>query len=136
MTVDALNIAKRGFSRNPQKPLENDIQRQIVAFLDAVLLKSHRVFACPNAARRTKGGHAANAVPGLRPGVPDLLIAGPEGITYYIEVKRPGGRLSPAQEDWTSWLWSNNCPCAVVYGLEDVRSALAAWSIPTREARR
>lgn len=45
-------------------------------------------FAVPNAARRTAGGRAGNAVPGLRRGVFDLCIHGPWQRVFYMEVKK------------------------------------------------
>jgi hypothetical protein len=135
-TIRARNSRKAKILRIFPPQSENQIQQGIVDWLNAVLLPTHRVFAVPNASRRTAGGKSANAVPGLRKGVLDLMILGPDGRAFSIEVKRPGGELSSEQEEWIGWLWSKNCPAAVVTTIEEVRNALIAWHIPTREARR
>ena len=75
-----------------------------------------------------------NAANGVLPGVPDII-----GLTFtgpfFMEVKAPGGVLSPAQRDFRDRLavlgyerW------AVVRGVDDAKGALASWGIPTREA--
>jgi len=113
---------------------ENDIQRAIVEYLEAVLCPSYRAFAIPNASRRTKGGKAANAVPGLRPGVPDLGIAG-EGRIFFLEVKRDQkASLSDAQHEWANWCLLGRTPWARVESIDHVRAALHHWGIETREA--
>lgn len=113
---------------------EAAIQLSIVKYLDAVLPRSHRVFAVPNAATRTVGGRPANAVAGLRRGVPDLVIVG-SARAYFLEVKTLKGRLSDHQKEWADWcLVSGLMPWACVHSLDEVRVCLAHWNIPTREA--
>jgi hypothetical protein len=112
---------------------ENDIQRAIVEYLNAVLFPTHRVFAIPNAARRGKGGHATNGVPGLRAGVPDLQIVG-RGRVYFIEVKRDANaRLSPAQDEFAEWCVCTGVPWVRAESVDHVRQALIQWGIITRE---
>lgn len=33
-------------------------------------------------------------------GVPDLLVLSPRGQVYLLEVKRPGEKLTPTEEEW------------------------------------
>ena len=113
---------------------EAQIQRNIVDYLHAVLPKDSRVVAIPNAARRTRTGGAANAVAGLSPGLFDLMIIEAGGGVYFIEVKTDKGKFSPAQEGWKEWFVLNHVPHCVARGVDDVRIALAAWRIETREA--
>jgi hypothetical protein len=114
---------------------ESAIQGAIVDYLDAVLTTSHRVFAIPNASRRTKSGRASNGVPGLRKGVPDLEIVGGR-FAYFIEVKTARGTLSDEQEEWLAWCTVNGTPWCIARSVDDVRIALGHWGIPTREAKR
>lgn len=115
--------------------LEGVIQRGIVQYLNTVLTKTHRIFAIPNASRRTHGGHAGNAVPGLRKGVPDLMIVG-QGRAYFIEVKTPSGKLSPEQSEWADWcVVSGGAGWCCARSIDDVRRALSHWGIPTNEAK-
>lgn len=113
---------------------EDATQKAIVDFLRAVLPKTHRAFAIPNGARRTASGRAANAVPGLTPGVDDLAIVGC-GRIWFVEVKSKRGRVSEAQEAWHAWCAANGTPYCVARSVDDVRVALAHWGIPSREAR-
>lgn len=112
---------------------ENDIQRQIVDWIRAVA-PSVTAVAVPNGARRTAGGRAANAVPGLTPGVPDLVVIRPKGEVLWIEVKSPIGKVSDAQFAFHSKLLGLGHTCAVVRSIEDVRLAFQAVGIPIREA--
>lgn len=114
---------------------EDCIQRAIVGYLNCVLPDGYRVAAIPNAARRTANGWASNGVPGLRKGVPDLFVVG-QGQIYFIEVKAPKGRLSPEQDEWRMWCSNTGAtPWALVRSVDDVRTALTVWNIPTRKHR-
>ena len=111
---------------------EADIQRAIVEYCNAVLLPSHRIFAVPNASRRTLGGRASNAVAGLLPGVPDLMIVG-AGKAWFIEVKGPKGVLSDAQSDFGIWcITKGGMPWVCARSVDDVFEFLLHCGIPTR----
>lgn len=114
---------------------EDCIQRAIVGYLNTVLTDAHRIFAVPNAARRTVGGRAANAVAGLRSGVPDLILVG-QGRCCFLEVKAAKGRLSESQNEWAMWCSNAGAtPWALVRSVDDVRTCLTVWNIPTRQHR-
>lgn len=114
---------------------ESAIQRDIVAYLRAVLMPTHRVLAIPNGARRTENGYATNAVAGLTPGASDLLIAG-KGHCYFMEIKRARGRLSQDQQCFREWCITSNTPFAVCRSVDDARVALEHWGLETREVTR
>jgi len=117
----------------PTPITEAALQRAIVQYLDAVLLPSYRAFAIPNAAPRTRTGHASNAVAGLRKGVPDLAIVGGSKV-YFIEVKTPRGVLSDEQSEFGVWCVTKAfVGWACCRSLDDVKTALAHWNIETRE---
>lgn len=113
---------------------ESQIQCAIVSFLRAVLPKTHRCMAIPNGSRRTAGGRAANAVPGLTPGVLDLMIVS-AGRLWFIEVKGPKGTISGAQEEFTSWCAATGTPYCIARSVDDVKIALNQWNIKTRESQ-
>ena len=113
---------------------EDKLQASIVDYLRLVLPR-HVVFAIPNAARRTKYGRAANAVPGLKPGVPDLCILGWGGQSYLIEVKTKKGVLSKDQIDVMDELDRLEAPYGIARSIEDARVLLEGWRIKTREAQ-
>jgi len=113
---------------------EDRVQREVIAFLAAVLPHAV-VFAVPNGARRGKGGKAANAVPGLLPGAPDLAVCLPHGRVLWVECKAPEGVVSDAQDTLWLRLRALGHDYCVVRSQGDVRAELAALSIVTREAK-
>jgi hypothetical protein len=113
------------------KVREDAIQKSIVDYLGAVLPHAF-VFAVPNAAVRRNGGRAGNAVPGLRPGVPDLCFVW-RRRAYFLEVKRPREPLSLVQRDCRVELQRHDIPVWTVHSIEDTRTALKYWRVRTRE---
>jgi hypothetical protein len=114
---------------------ENAVQRAAIDFLEAVVLPRPLVFAIPNAAKRQKNGKAGNAVPGLKPGMPDLGMLYRQRI-YFLEAKadRPHARLSDAQRAMILELGERGHGVCVFKTIEDIRDALRLWGIRTREA--
>jgi hypothetical protein len=110
------------------------LQKQVVDYLRAVLPHSI-VAAIPNASRRTTGGRAGNAVYGLTIGIPDLMVILPKGRIVFFELKSEKGRVSDAQLNIHLKLQALNHECAVCRNLDDIKLALAAWNIETREAK-
>jgi len=117
-----------------RKRPENDIQRAIVKYIQAVLPHG-LVMAIPNASRRTVGGRPMNAAPGLLPGAPDLIVALPKGKVLWLEVKAPKGRPSSNQITVHGKLNSLHHTCAVVRSIDDVQQAFDYLGIETREIR-
>lgn len=115
-----------------RKQIESGIQRDIVRYIKTVIPNSV-VIAIPNGARRTANGYAANAVAGLLPGAPDLVIALPEGKVLWMEVKAPKGRVSDNQILVHGLLNAAGHSCVVVRSIDDVRHAFAFLKIKTRE---
>jgi hypothetical protein len=113
--------------------VENNIQRAIVGYVRSVAPEC-LIFAIPNAARRTAAGFAANGVPGLLPGIPDLCVLVPGGKAHFCEVKTSRTDLSDKQEAIRSRFISMDVPFAVVRSIEDMRAALAHWQIATKES--
>jgi hypothetical protein len=111
---------------------EDGIQKTIVAWLEAVV-PGVFVFAIPNAARRGPGQRAGNAVPGLKKGMPDLCFLHDERA-YFVEVKTGSSRRpSEVQVDCHLELIERGYDVTVATSIEDMREALAAWGIHTRE---
>ena len=122
-----------GGARMKSQQTENSIQRGIVTFL-RLTLKDAKVFAIPNRAPRTASGLAFNGCPGLLPGVPDLEIVAPGGRCYFLEVKTSKGKTSSNQDAFLTWCALKAVPYAVVRNIDEVRVALRAWNLETREA--
>lgn len=113
--------------------LEDPIQASIVAYLRTVLPHC-QVFAVPNGGFRTKREAARLKWTGAKAGVPDLQIIAPSGRVYFIECKAPKGVLSDEQKSFRDWCIMSSTPFAVCRSIDEVKVALKAWHLETREA--
>ena len=109
---------------------EEKIQAKIIAEL-------HRRYEClvvhvPNGGYRSKTEAVRLKETGVTAGHPDLIVYRPGGGVYLIEVKAPGGTISPAQKAFGSRLrrWSFNV--AVVFSVEEALKAAEIWCLPPR----
>jgi VRR-NUC domain len=127
-------VIKRVKERIRLRESETELQGVLVVYLNTVL-RDRLVFAVPNAARRTKGGRAANAIPGLFPGFPDLGVCLLHGRVLWLEAKTEDGELSEQQEKTHRLLRDLGHVVEVVRSVEDTRRALRTHKVPTREAR-
>ena len=66
--------------------------------------------------------------------MPDLGIVMPGGQIRFIEMKKENGRLSDAQRAVHAALTALGTPPVIARSIDDVRAALSAWGIATREA--
>ena len=121
-----------------RRDVEGPIHRAVLSWLRVVLPPPVIIHHSPNESRRPGCAgdveRAMNAANGAVAGFPDIM-----GITFtgpfFMEVKAPGGVLSPAQKAFRDRLAVLGCDrWAVVRGIDDARDALARWGIPTREA--
>ena len=111
---------------------EDRIQISILEYLEAVA--PHVLFfAVPNEGRRSWTAAARHKLLGMVAGVPDLVLVH-DGHALFFEVKAPDGRLRPAQKLFLETAAKAGAKTAVVRSIDDVRAALKAWGIPTREA--
>lgn len=105
---------------------ESAIQAQIVDLIRRAIPDAIVYAQTQTPQSRTVSGYVA--------GVPDLCIIMPGGKAHYIEVKAAGGRLGPDQSSFINRLFLNSVPVAVVYSLEEAKTALSAWGlIATKE---
>lgn len=82
------------------------------------------LFAVPNGGGRSKVEAAILKAEGVRPGVPDLMLALPTGHYHglFLEMKRQnGGRVSPEQKAWIERLESVCYKAAVCRGFNEAR---------------
>jgi hypothetical protein len=56
---------------------------------------------------------------GIRPGIPDLLLIGPDGTHYWLEIKIKGGRLSDDQKAFLAALDDRRVWREVAYGYKE-----------------
>lgn len=114
---------------------EADLHRQIVQYLRLVLPGAVVHHAANEVRRGGRRGHinrAVNAGLGVVAGYPDLAVHA-AGLTGFLEIKTGAGRLSPPQVALHARLEALGYPVAVVRSIDDVRAALAAWGLETRE---
>ena len=79
------------------------------------------LFAVPNAARRSARNGAYMKDEGMLPGVADLILL--KSNRFYgglcIEMKKPGGRQSPAQKEWQKDAEANGAKYVVCKSLDE-----------------
>lgn len=94
---------------------ESEIQKKII---DYMRLKGYFVW------KNALGGMMVGGkymVKNPNAGMPDLCAV-KDGITHYIEVKTPKGRLSEAQKKWHATAYRYGVIVHVVRSIDDVRS--------------
>ena len=92
-------------------------------------------FHVPNGGLRTKAEAARMKWVGVLAGVPDIVVLGLDGRCWLIEVKGPGGSLSPEQCVIRDRCVAMRIPFVVAKSIDDVRLAFGLWGIETREAK-
>lgn len=108
----------------------------ILAYLRTALLGNPVIHHSPNELG-IKGKEAARQVAkhkhlGMEPGFPDLVAFTFHGPLFF-EVKAAANKPTAPQEACHADLRRMNYRVAVVRSIDDVRAALAAWGIPTRD---
>jgi hypothetical protein len=114
---------------------EQAIQHAVVAHLKA--RSEPRVFfwSTPNEGRRGFANAAALKASGLTAGVPDLLIL-KGGMLHALELKAPGGRLTPSQRLVLAHMESCGAQTAVAHSLDEALVTLEFWGILKRDANK
>lgn len=88
--------------------LEREIEKYLVKSVQAV------------------GGKAYKFVSPSNRGVSDRVVCLPSGKTWFIELKRPGGKLSPLQQIFASDMRAMNQNYACLWSKEDVDKWICA----------
>jgi len=88
-----------------QSLTEHDHQKLVIAWArlhQKIWPELKMLFAIPNGGHRHKAVAAKMRAEGVSPGVPDLLLPVPRNsyAALWIELKRPGGKLSEYQKQW------------------------------------
>jgi hypothetical protein len=107
---------------------EEALQRAAVTYLRLLEKRGKLLFYHPpNGGRRSKSEGARFKAAGVKPGVSDLAFVLPGGQAAFIELKAPGGRLSPSQKDFIERVEGFGAWTAVCDSLEQVAGRLARW---------
>lgn len=112
---------------------EARIQAAIITYVRTVA-PDVLIFHVPNGGLRSKSEAARMKWQGVVPGIPDLVLIGPGGRAYFLEVKTQEGRLSKAQSMMFWRLRGLHAHCHIVRSIDDVQAVLHAWGIASRQA--
>ena len=112
---------------------ETKVQNAIVEYL-RLTAPQCITFHIPNGGSRSDLERMILSRMGVLPGIPDLQIIVPGGRAYFLEVKADNGKPSKAQRELFTRFMNMSQPYAVVKSIDDVRVALAAWKIETKDS--
>ena len=132
-------IAKM-FSRSSSEGGPED-QEQISLFtmIDLMTHRFPELRCChhvPNGGQRSAATAGRLKAEGVRPGVPDVHLPVPHGgyCGLWIEMKRAhGGRLSPEQVDWISYLTECGHTVIVAHGADDAMQKVKKWNADSQK---
>lgn len=114
---------------------EQAIQHAVVLHLKARAEPHVFFWSTPNEGRRGYVAAAALKASGLTAGVPDLLIL-KSGNLHALELKAPGGRLTPSQRLVMDRMEECGAQVAVAHSIDEALVTLEFWGILKRNANR
>lgn len=115
---------------------EHDEQSALMkwaAFQERVIPELRNLFALPNGGWRHPATAARLKAEGVKPGVPDLMLAWPcNGYSgLFVEMKRKvGSRLSPEQQEWRERLTLAGYRVEVCKGFDAAKDAIINYLKP------
>jgi VRR-NUC domain len=107
---------------------EAEIQRAVCTHLRCRRKPGVIYFAVPNGGKRWQTEAAILVGLGVRPGVSDLLLFHANKF-YALELKAPGKKASPAQEQFLTEVMEQGGYGAVCVGLDQAIDQLEAWRL-------
>lgn len=78
---------------------------------------------------RSKRTGAKLKAMGVVPGCPDLCFVLDDGMAAFLEIKTPGGRLSPAQKAFQSRCDKIGVPYVVCWSIDSALAVLKSWGV-------
>lgn len=113
----------------PRRDEEGQLQAAIVQHLRLLASPDCIYYAIPNGEHRSKRTGARLKAQGVLKGAPDLAFVLPNGQPAYIELKRPGGRLSPEQKAFMEKCQRLRINHAVIADIDSALAILRGWQI-------
>lgn len=110
---------------------EDALQIACARYLDTALTQGWRWWHTPNGGSRRKGEAGKLRAMGVKPGVPDIIVAGP-GRLIFIELKSATGRLSLEQREFKVWAEASGWAFYVCRNVDDVEIALDGAGVPLK----
>src|SRR5699024_8688971 len=110
-------------------PSEHQIQCALIQWFDNTHRQHRgRLFAIPNGGLRDTRVAKKMKAEGVRRGVPDLFLPVPAGDHHglFIELKRPGGRLSADQKKWLDFLSGQGYRAVCCTGFDEAAAEIDA----------
>jgi hypothetical protein len=109
---------------------EEEIQKQVAEFLDYALPDDFRWWHTPNQrGTRKQWENALLKALGVKAGVQDVTIVGPNPRLIIIEIKAEKGSLSRSQRDWRDFYQSIGVPWFLCRSLDEVIDALESLQV-------
>ena len=125
--------------RDPNKPKrghpEQDFQKTLAAYLDWCLIPPVEYSAIGHGIPLTQ--HQANTLKamGLKPGLGDIEVFGPERFILWLECKARNGVASGDQKAFRARVLLLGHHYAIVKTIEDARIALLSYGVPLRDSK-
>jgi hypothetical protein len=114
---------------------EAQLHRSVAEYLALAIQPPALWWHTPNGEVRDKATAAKLKRMGVRAGIPDFLVCWPgedAGLMVWIELKRPGGRLSDHQQAVIADLTRCGFSGRVCTSVQQVWECLNDWGVPLR----
>ena len=115
------------FGHVVRPPREDAIHAAIVEFLCMAAHPRLLWWHVPNGAMVKPSARMYFARLGALPGVADLCFVLPDKTSAFMEIKQPGGKLSPAQQGFQAKCALLKLRYRVVYSVTDAEEVLKEW---------
>jgi hypothetical protein len=112
----------------PRRQPEQAIHRAVADHLRWRAKRGCFWYHVPNGGGRSKVEASILKGLGVRAGVPDLILVN-GGRTYALELKAPGGRLSPAQREAHDALRAAGAEVGTAVGVDAALEQLSSWGL-------
>jgi VRR-NUC domain len=111
-----------------RRRLEQQIQKALADHLRVRAAVGTYWFHPANGGARTAIEGAILKACGVRAGTPDLILI-KDGKTFGLELKAPGGRVSPAQAQAHQEMKTAGAEVAVAVGIDEAIEQLEIWQL-------
>lgn len=118
-----MTLADRRMKRAPL-PLESSIQSSI---LEALTASGYWAWRVNSGATVVGEGTGQRMFRGAPPGTPDIRIEAP--VAGYLEVKRPGEKLSKTQRAWHERAAKHGVRVAIVHSASEALHTMGCWRL-------
>ncbi len=126
--AEKFDVCRKAVARAMRPPVipEADIQSALLSHWESFGIPNTLVAAIPN--------QKAHGMPGLTPGIPDILVVGGNVRVGFIELKREGGRASVHQLRIIDIMHACGVPAVITFGRDEPIRVLERWGVVRRAA--